>query len=158
MKPFSFIKRVQSNIIFRRMPKKETFSMPDLGEPAEKDRPNFQTVLVVEDDVDLGELIVQVLRDETPYQAILATDAFQALKMVTSLKPKLFVLDYQLPRMNGLDLYDHIHAMAGFEHIPALFLSANLPGRELEKRSISAIRKPFELEELVQVIKQLLSK
>ncbi len=131
--------------------------MPEMDEPLEEERPKIKTILVVEDDADRGEFLVQALKDETPYQAVLAPDGFQALKMVRTLKPHLFVLDYLLPRMNGLELYDQLHTMEGLETIPALLMSANLPAKELEKRRVSAITKPFELEELLQTIEKLLA-
>jgi CheY-like chemotaxis protein len=34
--------------------------------------------------------------------------------------------------MNGIELYDHLHALEGFENIPALFVSATVPLEELE--------------------------
>jgi DNA-binding response OmpR family regulator len=57
--------------------------------------------LVVEDDKDIGEFFIEALKQETPYQVVLATDGFHALKMVRSLKPNLFVLDYLLPSKNA---------------------------------------------------------
>jgi CheY-like chemotaxis protein len=120
-------------------------------------QPRVKTILVVEDDADVGEFFVLALRQETPHQGILASDGFQALKIVRSLKPDLFVLDYQLPSMNGLELYDHLQATEGLEKVPTLFMSANLPTGELKKRRVYYIKKPFELDELLQKIDELLA-
>ena len=61
-----------------------------------------KTVLVVEDDTGIGNFLVQAISQETTHHALLVADAFQALKTVASIKPSLFILDYQLPRMNGI--------------------------------------------------------
>ena len=114
----------------------------------------IKTILIVEDDPDIGEFLTIALSQETPYLTIVATNGFQALKMVKNLKPELFLLDYSLPRMNGLELYDHLHTTAGLEEVPAIFMSANLPHKELEHRQVS---KPFELEALLHLIEQLLA-
>ena len=69
-----------------------------------------KTILVVEDDVGIGSFLTQAISQETPHQAMLVTDGFQALNAIRSIKPGLFILDYQLPRMNGIELYDKLHA------------------------------------------------
>lgn len=113
-------------------------------------------VLVVEDDVGIGNFLVQAILQETSHQAMLVTDGFQALKAVASIKPSLFILDYQLPRMNGIELYDQLHAMQGFESIPAIIVSARLPRREIEKRKVIPMSKPLELDDFLNTIDRLL--
>jgi CheY-like chemotaxis protein len=131
--------------------------MSENDESAGEDQQKLKTILVVEDDSDLGEFFVQALKDETPHQALLVTDGFQALKMVRSIKPDLFVLDYQLPSMDGIELYDHLHSIEGLESVPALFMSANVPTGELKKRRVYYINKPFELDDMFKTIESLLS-
>lgn len=121
----------------------------------EKDAP-VKTVLVVEDDTGIGTFLVQAILQETHHQALLVSDGFQAMKTVTNIKPSLFILDYQLPRMNGLELYDHLHATKGLEHIPALIISARLPRHEIEKRKLASMSKPLELDDFLQTIEKLL--
>src|SRR2546422_8064897 len=70
------------------------------GPSSAEDQAPVKTVLVVEDEEELSEFIVQALQQETPYQALFVTDGFQALKMVRSLKPNLFLLDYHLPSID----------------------------------------------------------
>jgi DNA-binding response OmpR family regulator len=117
---------------------------------------SVKTVLVVEDDTGIGNFLVQAILQETPYQAMLVADGFQALKAVTNIRPSLFILDYQLPRMNGIELYDQLHATRGLEHIPAMVISARLPRQEIEKRKIIAMSKPLELDDFLNTIEKLL--
>lgn len=131
--------------------------MPTIDGSSGEQHAKLKTILVVEDDADLGEFFVQILKDETPHQAILAGDGFQALKIVRNIKPDLFVLDYQLPSMNGIDLYDTLHTTEGLEAVPALFMSANMPMAELKKRQVHFIRKPFELDDILQTVEKLLT-
>ncbi len=126
-------------------------------EPSREEQPKVKTILIVEDDPAIGELFALVLQQETPYHALLVPDGFHALEMVRRLSPDLFMFDYQLPGMNGIELYDHLHSTKGLEDIPALFLSANMPVEELEKRQVSFLNKPVELDELLQAVEKLLA-
>jgi len=71
--------------------------------------------------------------------------------------PNLFILDYRLPSMNGIDLYDQLHTVKGLEDTPGIMLSAYLPKHEIEKRSLVALSKPFELDELLDTVEKLLA-
>ena len=119
--------------------------------------PEHQKILVVEDDFALGEVLKDLIQDETPYKVFFVSSGEQALQLAKGLKPDLLLLDYQLPGMNGLELYDILHTKKDFAEIPVLFMSANPPVRELEKRHISFIKKPFELDEVLSSLKILLS-
>jgi len=121
-----------------------------------------KTILVVEDDADLGDLIMQVLdlhseQEHTSYHAVLTIDSMQALEAVKSIIPDLFLLDYYLPRMNGLELYDRLHASPGLEQVPAIFISANPPQQEIGKRHLVSLKKPFNLKDLLHTIDRLLT-
>lgn len=116
----------------------------------------MKTILTVEDDTDIGALLVTVISQETPYQSFLAADGFQALNLIRNIHPDLLLLDYSLPGMNGLELYDKLHAMQGLETVPCIMISANLPTREIKKRPIIGLSKPLELDELLGMITQML--
>jgi CheY-like chemotaxis protein len=120
-------------------------------------KPLLKTILLVEDDISIGELLITILQEEGLYETVLATDGFQALKIVKTIHPLLFVLDYQLPGMNGFELYDRLHTMEGLGEIPALFVSANVPLKELEKRHLQYIKKPFELDQLLDAIEKYIA-
>ncbi len=113
-------------------------------------------ILVVDDDNNIGELIVEALHIGTSHQAIWAASAFEALRFAKDLKPGLIILDYWLPGMNGLELYDWLRRVEGLADIPVIFMSTYAPRRELERRGISCIEKPFKLRELFSRVKQFL--
>ena len=117
-----------------------------------------KTILVVEDDRTLGKFFVDFLEEELNSQVLLAFTGTQALTVIDRIKPDLFLLDYQLPDMNGLLLYDRLHALDGREDVPALVVSANPPIKEIEQRCLSYLLKPFDLDVLILLIQQLLEK
>ncbi len=85
---------------------------------------------MVEDDEHIGEFIVEAFIQETPFQAMLATDGKQALKIVQNVKPSVLLLDNNLPDMKGIELYDRIQVEKKLENVPVLLMSANVPVQE----------------------------
>lgn len=121
-----------------------------------------KTILIVEDDEDLGALILEALQQESfytgvHYHTLLAIDGMEALGIIEETFPDLFLLDYYIPRINGLDLYDRMHAMETLSKVPTIFMSANPPFKELRKRNLLSIRKPFNLRELLDTIENALA-
>ena len=131
----------------------------DTDKAAQKDPAVVKTVFIVEDDEAIGELLVEAIQQETPYQAVLASNGFQALKMLRTVKPDVFILDYGLPGMNGLEFYDAIHAVKALEHLPVLIVSAETTRiqKEAKARQLSQLKKPFELTQLLEAIERLSS-
>ena len=129
------------------------------GNSAQKDPTDVKTVFIVEDDEAIGDLLVQAIEQETSYHAVLASDGFQALKMLRTVKPDLILLDYGLPGMNGLELYDTIHTVKALKHLPVLIVSAETARiqKEIKARQLAQLQKPFELANLLQAIEQLFS-
>ena len=94
------------------------------------------TILIVEDDVNIGKFLAEVIQQETPYQFVLTTDGLEALQIAEKIKPRLLILNYHLPHMNGIELYDRLHAIKELEDVPAIMVSAILPEQEVKQRSI----------------------
>jgi CheY-like chemotaxis protein len=113
-------------------------------------------VLIVEDDESIGYVLVQVLAQETSYHALLVTTGQEALQVVRAIRPHLFLLDYRLPGMNGIELYDHLQRLEGRAGIPVIMLSATLPSQEIVHRHIVGLPKPVDLDELLQTIENLI--
>jgi len=126
--------------------------------PVEEMHETAKVILIVEDDADIGTFLVQAISQETPYHAIWVMDGFTALKIIHGLKPDLLILDYQLPHMNGIELYDQIRAIHGFESVPALLMTASIgmPWSQIEKRTLVGLPKPIELSEFLATIEKLL--
>jgi DNA-binding response OmpR family regulator len=125
-------------------------------QPVASDLATVKTILIVEDDAHIGEFLERALAEETPYKPLVVSDGFAALKVTREVKPNLFVLDYHLPGMDGIEVYDQLHAVKAFRDTRAVIMSACLPKRELEKRSLVGLRKPLELSELLQMVQALL--
>jgi DNA-binding response OmpR family regulator len=118
---------------------------------------SLQTILLVEDDEDIGAFLAEVLKQERPAAVLHLSDGAHALAAVKSIRPTLFILDYRLPGIDGLTLSDQLHAIEGYQTIPTLMISAeNPPQRAMRERDIVFLPKPFDLPDLLNIIDRLL--
>ena len=118
-----------------------------------------KTILLVEDDPNISAFLIEAIAQETPYRAIVASDGHAALKLVRHFTPCLFILDYGLPGMNGIELYDRLHVNHELAPIPAVLITANrnIPQEELRKRQLITFMKPLELDTFLATIETLLT-
>jgi DNA-binding response OmpR family regulator len=117
----------------------------------------IKTILLVEDDSIISELLTQMIIQETPYTVFSVPDALKALDLVKNIKPQLMILDYRLPFMHGIELYDRLHNTEGLEEVPAIMLSVNAPVREINQRHMTYIKKPFDMSRLLDTIHRLIA-
>ena len=125
--------------------------------PQQQEQRQTRTILIVEDDEAIGDFLMETIAQETPYKFVLATHSEQALQLAREIKPILFILNYHVPGMNGIQLYDRLHAIQELEHVPAIMVSAVLPEQEVNQRNMVGITKPFDLSLLLDTIEQLLA-
>ncbi len=116
-------------------------------------------ILLVEDDPTNAELFTLLLAHEMPYHVFWATNGLAALHFTQHVKPRLFLLDYYLPDMNGIQLYDRLHARKELEAVPALIMGAWLKsvGEDIKQRGLLAVEKPFDLDEFLSAIESVLA-
>ena len=117
------------------------------------------TILYVEDNSDNRTLVRRILLSED-YKLLEATNAHEALELLTTAKPDLILMDINMPDMDGYTLTAKIKTMPGFERVPILALTANVMRGDREK-TIEAgcdgyIQKPIDLDQLVKEIERFL--
>ncbi len=117
---------------------------------------SVKTILIVEDDPSIGEMFVQTLAEEQIYNPVLATSGAQALEIVEDIIPDLLLLDYHLPTMTGLELYDILHTMPQFSHTPAILITAGVLQHDIGNRHIVGMSKPVDINKLLDIISELL--
>ncbi len=115
-----------------------------------------KTILIVEDDPSIGEMFVQTLAEENIYNPLLVTNGIQALEIVKEIIPDLLLLDYHLPNMTGLELYDKIHTMSHLSSIPAILITAGVMQHDIQDRHMVGMSKPVDLNKLLDIVAELL--
>ena len=117
------------------------------------------TILLVEDDPFIRSVLVEAIALETPYRAAVASDGYTALHLVQHTSPCLFVLDYGLPGMNGIELYDRLHGNSELARIPTILITADrtISQQQIRQHQLIAFFKPFDLEAFLATIEALLT-
>jgi two-component system response regulator (stage 0 sporulation protein F) len=115
------------------------------------------SILVVEDDENVGEFLQQVIDEYTPYNTSVVHDGTGALERARQIQPCLLLLDYKLPGINGLDVYDRLQSMEETRGVPAIMMSASLPTEELQRRGIYQLRKPMDIGNVIRMITHALA-
>lgn len=118
-------------------------------------------ILVAEDDPEIRELIEFKLRS-SGFDVFAFPDGEAALAAAESILPDLVLLDWMMPRMNGLDVCAALRGNPVFHAVPIILLTAK--GQEADVvRGFSAgcddyIVKPFSPRELVHRVDALLTR
>ena len=111
-----------------------------------------RTVLVVEDDPSIGDMLLALLEAEG-YRAELAADGGRALDLVDARRPDLITLDLSLPRVDGIEVLDRL-SVNGAADDPIVVVSAyteRLAERH-RRRAEAVVPKPFEIDRLLTSI------
>lgn len=112
------------------------------------------TLLVVDDERSLCELIAEIFEDE--YTVIKAYNGKQALELFWRHKPTLVLSDVMMPEMTGLELLETLKKDKAASNVPVILLSAGLPQNNFQKAD-GFVRKPFSIEELENAVRFFLN-
>jgi CheY-like chemotaxis protein len=116
---------------------------------------HMATVLVVEDDPMIQEVLALALADEG-YEVATATDG-DALAEAAVDRPAVILLDVNMPGMDGLEVLDHLRADPATRPIPVVLMSAAERLAEHRGRPgvAAVLPKPFCLEEALTTVARL---
>jgi len=121
--------------------------------------PTNESVLVVEDETDLRELLeLHLLREG--YRVLTAEDGRRGFELAASERPDLIVLDWMLPNMSGPEVARMLRDRKDTRSVGILMLTAK--GEEadvvegLESGADDYVTKPFRPKELISRVKAVL--
>ena len=115
------------------------------------------SVLVVDDEFGIADLIEAVLEDEG-YRVLTAANGKQGLERLAQERPDLVFLDYMMPVMDGAAVLRSIADEPSLGDIPIVLMSSLPEATVAERCSGYAIfmRKPFKITDVVSVTERLI--
>jgi CheY-like chemotaxis protein len=115
------------------------------------------TVLVVEDEFGVADLIDAVLEDEG-HRILIAVNGEQGMELIVRERPDLVFLDYMMPVMNGAELLSRMNGDASLRGIPVVLMSSLSEEMVAERCSgyTAFMRKPFGITEVIRLAERLI--
>jgi DNA-binding NarL/FixJ family response regulator len=119
------------------------------------------TLLVVDDDLGIRVAVGDYLETQG-YSVTTVASGRAALEAIGRIHPHLMVVDIAMPEMSGYELIRRVRSDASMRLLPVIFLTAR---NETADRILgyqvgcdSYLAKPFELEELSAIVRNLLDR
>jgi len=117
-------------------------------------------ILVVDDSPSIRRGLELGLK-QAGYSVKLARDGMEAIEQITRSKPRLIILDVEMPQLNGYELLEVLHSHTPFQSLRAVMLTSrsNLRFREqaMNLGAIDYLVKPCTTDELVATIERALT-
>jgi len=116
------------------------------------------TVLIVEDEYAIADLLEAILTDEG-YNVVLADNGRQGLdRLAEGPLPDLVISDYMMPVLDGIGLIRAMQDSEAQRDIPCIVMSA-MPEATIRERVTgyaAYIQKPFQLAAVVRLVAAIL--
>lgn len=116
-------------------------------------------ILIIDDEAPFVETINVRLEFEG-YEVLSAGDGQEGLEKAREIKPDLILLDVMMPKMDGYQVCRMLKFDDNFKDIPIIMLTARAQDTDRKTgKEVGAndyISKPFEMDELLEKIKELL--
>ena len=119
-----------------------------------------KTVLIADDEADIVETLAFMLEAQE-FNVITANDGEAALMKAKEERPDLILLDVMMPKINGYKVCRLLKFDKQYSNIPILMLTARSQDEDRaigeETGADEYITKPFDIEEVVEKVKEYLN-
>ena len=139
----------------------EAADIPEQDRETTRKYPSPGTILIVEDDPAVLEML-QMLFDDAGHHTLVAADGHKALELAAqaATKPDLVVADYNLPKgLNGLEMISCLHKQL-HHAVPAIILTGDISTdslRTIVRHGCAHLNKPVRAPELMRLAQRLLA-
>jgi CheY-like chemotaxis protein len=117
----------------------------------------MQTVLVVDDEFGIGEVLEAILTDEG-YRVVTAMNGRHAIERLAGNRVDLVLSDLMMPVMDGAGLLAALRADSRYAKIPFI-LMCSLPERHITDRiegHTAFLQKPFTVDQVIEIVRKIL--
>ena len=114
-------------------------------------------ILIVDDNLDSCQTEAKLLRWAGDYETDIAQDVYTALMHVKAKDYALAIIDYQMPEMNGVELFRRMKEIR--PNLKAIFVTGygtlDVVYSAIDAGVLRVLAKPVDFEELIPVIDDL---
>ena len=119
----------------------------------------LKRIMLIEDDKFLSSLI-KVHLEKDGFTVIQAFDGEEAIELLKTERPNLFVLDLIMPKVTGFEVLQTISTMPEFEKVPVIILSNLAQDSDIQKAKEYGAREYFvkvkiSIDDILKKIKAL---
>lgn len=100
------------------------------------------TVLMVDDDADSREILAKFLRLRG-HTVTTVPDGYEAMTSLGIVAPDIIVLDYKMPKMDGISFLEVIRCYLRWQALPVILLTAHPEGRHIKRAVELGVKKTF---------------
>jgi DNA-binding NtrC family response regulator len=115
-----------------------------------------ETILIVDDEVEILELLELIITDKTGYRVLTSSNSLEVLEILLREKPDLLITDLRMPEVDGLELL--VGALRLDPDLPFIVITAygtcEVALEALEKGVFDFITKPFRQEQILLTIEK----
>lgn len=130
----------------------------DIDEDSYSSTSSKKKILVCDDNQLMLRNLKELLNKQ--YDVVMAASGSQALTLLEKKKIDLILLDYEMPVMNGAQVYQILHSTPEYKHIPVIFLTGISSNEKvidvLKLKPAGYILKPPEAETLFEKIEEVI--
>lgn len=118
------------------------------------------TAMIVDDSASVRR-VMKKLVEHAGWTPLIASNGQQALELlrVVGKLPDIFLLDIEMPHMDGFELLAHLRQQLSFRETPIVMISSRTGEKHRQKAAelgaTEFVAKPFQHDELVKVIRRL---
>ncbi|MDO6446743.1 response regulator [Colwellia sp. 1_MG-2023] len=86
---------------------------------------SLETSILIVDDSTINTRIIAKMISDLNHQVLIAQSGLEALKLLTTFKPSLILLDIKMPNMDGFECCKRIKKSNSRADIPIIFISSS---------------------------------
>jgi two-component system response regulator RpaA len=147
---------------FRRIPRESLLAfMKENGIPLDSLESGKKRVLAVDDDDAILEMLVELLERDGRFEVRVARGGYEAGMLTQQFQPEVIILDYKLPDIDGNRVCRTIRANPNFAETRIIIISGVADPDEIQELKAAGaddfLKKPFQIDELISRITQLVA-
>ena len=119
----------------------------------------MKKIVIIDDSEEITSSLEDLL-NAVGYQAFIANNATEGLKLIRDEKPELIISDIMMPVLDGFFVLQEIKADNTISNIPIIIITAKAEKETMNKSMASGanyfLEKPFSIKELLSIIDSIL--